>query len=390
MNTSRHHRAMMKVDFLQGDANLMYLKAFKTIWRMYGLSPNFIFFCFVLVFFRVWFLISHISLFADYLFFHGFTRVKVKNPVFIIGHPRSGTTFIHHLFTQTDEMASFHAWHVLFPSICERKIVSPLIRFLIRREKTEIFPKSMGHGISIDQVEEDEMLFLHNIDTQFALIGTPLGFAPDEYREFRFHDLQPRHRRLRSARYLKRCFQRHIYYTGKTQIFAQTHFSTHRVQTLMEIFPDARFIYMHRSAEKTLPSYFSLNYNTLDELWGLHRFTKEQLNVFFEYRYRASVELCRYFFDLWQSGAINREKVMILPYDRIQHELPEVFNEIIRFTGITPSPAFKEAVARQAEKQRGFQRGHSVLPLEFFGISPERVRRDFAFQGNDPLRYLRD
>lgn len=81
---------------------------------------------------------------------------------------------------------------------------------------------------------------------------------------------------------------------------------------------------------------------------------------------------------------------MILPYDRLLHELPQVFDEIIRFTGIAPSSALREAVARHTEKQRGFQRGHSVLPLEFFGISPERVRRDFAFQGADPMRYLKD
>ena len=367
----------------------MYMKGLRTIWRMYGFSPNFIFFCFVLVFFRVWFLISHATLFADYIFFPGFSKVKVKNPVFIIGHPRSGTTFIHHLFTRTDEMAAFHAWHVLFPAISARKLVAPIIRFLVRHNKTVIIPEDTGHGIALDKVEEDEMLFLHILDTQFLLVGSPLGFAPDEYREFRFHDLQPKHRRLRSARYLKHCFQRHIYYTGKTQIFAQTHFSTHRIRTLMEVFPDARFIYMHRPAEETLPSYMSLNYHTLDALWGVHRFTKEQLDLFFEYRYRASVELCRYFYDLWQAGGLNRKKVMILPYDRLLRELPEVFNEIINFTGITPSPALREAVARQAEKQRGFKRGHQVLGLEAFGISEDRVCRDFAFQGTDPLRYLR-
>lgn len=367
----------------------MYVKAFQTIWQLYGFSPNFIFFGFVLLFFRIWFLFTQVTLVLDHLFFPAFTKVKVEKPVFIIGHPRSGTTFLHHLFTETDEMASFQAWQVMFPAICARKIVGPVIQYLVRRGKTEIFPKSMGHGISLDQVEEDEMLFLHRIDTQFALIASPLGFVPDEYREFRFHDLQPRHRRIRSAKYLKSCFQRNIYDTGKTQVFAQTHFSTHRIKTLMEVFPDARFIYLHRSAEKTLPSYFSLNYNTLDELWGIRRFTEAQLAVFFEYRYRASVELCRYFFDLWQTGSINREKVMVLPYDRILHELPAVFEEIIHFTGITPSPALRAAVARHAKKQGGFQRGHEVLPLEFFGISRERVARDFAFQGQDPMRYLR-
>ncbi len=357
----------------------LYLQGLKTSWNLFKFNRHFVFFGFIILFFMVWSVLTTFFLLLDHVLFPKFRRVKVKNPVFIIGHPRSGTTFIHQLFTQTDEMAAFKAWHILFPSISQRIILRRLIQYLVRKNITEIIPESAGHRIAIDKVEEEEMLFIHNRDTQFTIVGTILGFADEDYRELRFHDLQPRSRRIRSVEFLKSCFQRHIYYTGKTQIFAQTHFSTHRIRTLMEVFPDARFIYMHRNPYETLPSYFSLTYNTQDILWGMHRFTKDQIFQFFDYRYKASLELHQYFHKQWHNGEINKRRVLIVPYEKLREGLMGVFDEIVSFTGIHPSRRLKQAVAHQAEKQRRYQRKHEVAPLSQFGIDEKRIRDDFAF-----------
>jgi hypothetical protein len=357
----------------------LYFQGLKTSWKIFKFNRHFLFFGCIILFFMAWSVFTTFFLMLDHLFFPKFRRVKVKNPVFIIGHPRSGTTFIHQLFTQTDDMAAFKAWHILFPALSQRIWLRPFIRYLVRKNITEIIPESAGHRIAIDQVEEDEMLFIHNRDTQFVIVGTILGFADEAYRQIRFHDLQPGSGRIRSAKFLKGCFQRQIYYTGKTQIFAQTHFSTHRIQTLMEVFPDAKFIYMDRDPHQTLPSYFSLTYNTQDILWGMHRFTKDQIDRFFEYRYQASRDLYLYFHQLWHNGRINKRRVLIVPYERLRENLMAVFEEIVRFTGIDASPRLRQAVARQAERQRRYQRKHEVIRLSWFGIDENRIRDDFAF-----------
>ena len=93
----------------------------------------------------------------------------------------------------------------------------------------------------------------------------------------------------------------------------------------MEVFPDARFIYMHRLPDETLPSAFSLLHNMLDLIWGMHRFTPEQTNRFFEYRYQASIDLYRYFYDLWQNNAIDKSRILIVPYDQLKEDLMGVF-----------------------------------------------------------------
>lgn len=367
----------------------LYKQAFSASWELFGPSRNFVFFLFVILFFMTHSLFTVTTLFLDNLIFPGFRKVKVKQPVFIIGHPRSGTTFIHHLFTQTNDMAAFTTWQLLFPAITARAIVKPIVRLLTRKKPMILIPESTGHQISLDSVEEDEMLFLHNHDTQFMLAGTPLGFVEDEYRELRFHDLQPASRRIRSALFLKSVFQRHIYYTGKTQIFAQTHFSTHRIKTLLEVFPDAKFIFMHRMPEKTLPSYFSLNYHTLDILWGMHRFSEKQQATFFNYRYKHSLELYRYFYDMWHGNEIDKKKVLIVPYDKLRHDLMPMFQSILDFTGIEASPELRAAVLRQAEKQKAYERPHKVKTLEDFGVDSRRLKTDFAFlYADDPFGTL--
>lgn len=363
-----------------------YLNGIAECWKMFGANRHFLHCTMVILMFTILSVIKTITLFLDRIFFAKFGDVEVRQPVFIIGHPRSGTTFMHKLFTQTDEMAAYYSWHLLFPAITARKVVRPIVDFLSRRGLTTLIPEETGHGVGLDKVEEEELLFLHNSDTQFAVIMSPLGFLDDEFNEFRLHDQMPDKHRIQSARFLKSLFQRHIYYTGKKQIFAQMHFSTHRIKTLMEVFPDARFIYMHRMPEETLPSAFSLMENLLDLIWGMHRFSKDQVKRFFQYRYRASIDLYKYFYDIWQNNGIDRQRVMIVPYDQLKDDLMGVFDRVVDFTNIEPSDTLKTAVRQQAEKQKKYQRIHEVRSLESFGIDSSRLKEDFAFlYGKDPF-----
>jgi hypothetical protein len=354
-------------------------KALEGILNLLGPGWDCVYVACLLLGFKIHFLFMKFFLFLDHIFFPGFHKVDVKKPVFIIGHPRSGTTFIHHLFSQTDETAAFKAWHLLFPSLTARVLVRPVVDFMIRRNHTDLIPKETGHHIALDKPEEEEMLFLHNQDTQFITAITPLGFLDDDFRDMRFHDLQPDHMRLKSAEFLKSCFQRQIYYSGNSQIFAQTHYSTHRIKTLMDVFPDAKFLYIDRAPEETLPSYFSLIHNVMDLIWGLHRFSSNDIKRFFEYRYSASLELYRYFHDLHMNGDIDENTVMIIPYTELRDDLTGVFERIISFTGIKPSRELRAAVEKQAEKQKQYRREHEVRSISEFGIDEIRVRNDFSF-----------
>ena len=49
----------------------------------------------------------HLTLFLDNILFPGYRNVQIENPIFIIGHPRSATTFLHKTLKQTDEFLVF-------------------------------------------------------------------------------------------------------------------------------------------------------------------------------------------------------------------------------------------------------------------------------------------
>lgn len=77
------------------------------------------------LFLSIFFLIQlmhWIGFFLDDIFFSGYRNVEVKEPLFIVGVPRSGTTFLHRvLANDTEQFTTFTLWELLFaPSVTER------------------------------------------------------------------------------------------------------------------------------------------------------------------------------------------------------------------------------------------------------------------------------
>ena len=322
---------------------------------------------------------THFTLFLDKIFFSQYQKVQVKNPVFIIGNPRSGTSFLHSLLTQTDDFVAFKTWEIFFPALTARVLVKPIINYLIRHNLTQIMPETSGHGLYLDRVEHDEFLFVHKLDTQFLLLLSPLGLDDREYPELRLYDRQSDSRRYSSVKFFQECLKRQIYYSKKEQIIAHIHFSTCRIKTLLETFPDAKFIYLVRSPQETIPSHLTLEYNTFKNQNRLKNIPQSKLKRYFERRYIYDIELYRYFYELQQKTEIPSENIMILPYKLLCSDLAQSFTLIEKFTVIKPSDKLRQAIKRQAEKQKQYQRQHQIIDLEKFGLTREKIDKDFDF-----------
>src|ERR1700743_1551509 len=71
--------------------------------------------------------ISAITLALDYVFSPGHRKQPLDRPIFIIGNPRSGTTFLHRLLLGAGDMAAFELWEMLFPAITARKLLGGIV-----------------------------------------------------------------------------------------------------------------------------------------------------------------------------------------------------------------------------------------------------------------------
>lgn len=211
------------------------------------------------------------------------------------------------------------------------------------------------------------------------MVSTPLAFDDLEHPELRFHDRQPAARRQSSVKFFRGCLQRQIFYTGKEQIVAKPNYSIQRIKTLMEEFPDAKFIYLVRSPYETIPSHLSLHRSIFDHYWGLENIPSDKLRRYFERRYQYNVELYRYFYELQKNKEIPEERVMVIGYDLLRSNLADTFEKIIVFTGIQPSDRLREIVEKQEKMQQDYQRKHKVMELEDFGLTQGEIAEDLSF-----------
>lgn len=344
-------------------------------WNAFGLSPQLL----VYGLRRPLMLTLVRSLMAlDHLLVPGFRRTPVVKPVFVLGHPRSGTTFVHRLLTQTREFAVFELWEIFVPALCVRPLLRPLVRRIAARGGGVYLPKEAGHLSALTEVEEEDMLLLLTGNTQFTVNITPLAFADWDFTELVLGDEQSPRERRHATRFLRRCLQRQLYSTGLSRAVTKMVYSAPRARSLLEEFPDARFVYLIRSPLETIPSHLSLDRNMFDHLWGLNNIPPQLLQRYYTRRYQHALEFYRYVERLMESRAIPESQWLVVKYDELRHNLAETMDRIIHFAELPCSPKLRELILEQAASQGRYERPHKNAPLEEFGLGQRRIVDDLA------------
>jgi len=354
----------------------LYRRTVEGTWRAFGLSKELLMYG---VRRPVVTALSRWMMPLDNLFYPGLRRVEVSQPVFIIGHPRSGTTFLHRLLTQTDEFCVFQFWEIMFPALVYRNLVRGLIRHMVARGRGTFFPAKVGHVSALDQVEEEEILFFQTGNTQFTSCITPMAFSNEDFDDLVYADEQPPAVRRSAMAFLKRCFQRQIYATKRSRVVAKMNYSGMRVRSLLEAFPDAKIVYVVRSPLETIPSHLTLHRNMFDHMWGLKRIPVALLQRYYERRYQHNIAFYRYLEDLIDSGTLPQDRFLVVPYPRLRQNLAEVVKQVADFANLEMSPKLQGLIEKKSGEQRSYERPHKNSNLEEFGLTTERVLNDFAF-----------
>lgn len=314
----------------------------------------------------------------DHIFFPAIRRMKVLRPVFIVAHPRSGTTFLHRLLSAHGDFVVFRTWEIMMPSLTGRKLLrSGFDRRM--QSGAGLFPKEVGHEVKFDSVEEEELLFMHVANSQFLAVLTLLGLGDWDFAPLVDCDEQPPAVQSYTAQFLRKCFQRQMVALGRSQILAKPNYSAMRLRSLLEAFPDARIVYLVRSPLETIPSHLSLHRNMLDHVWGLDQLPADRLARYYQRRYRYNVALYRHMENLIEQHAIPPAQLCVLRYDELRTSPLAVVRQVVEFAGLSLSEAAWEEIRRQDAQQHTFQRGHENLPLEDFGLTREQIVNDLGF-----------
>lgn len=374
----------------------MYIKILSDSFKTFGLK-NWVFYYYL---FKVPIKLGfvHFTLFLDNLFFPKYRDVKIEKPVFIFGHPRSATSFFHALLTSSGDFLSFKNWEIYNPSIVGKKIFghfkilrllssfisdfrytpyrikheikkyrdNPIRRFKNIEEKTEFLGS-----------KEEELLFLHILDTQFLALDTPLGFSENGFPEICFADDQPHQEK--SVLFFKNLFKRQSYCTGKKQIIAKLNYSLFRLKTLLKFFPDAKIIFIVRSPLETINSHLSAQLEGISLTYDLDKISDDNKKQFFKNRYGYNILFYQRLLEIINSNEIPKGQLQVITYDSIKNDLKGTVQQVKRFTEIEFSPELEIKINEIDKKQSSYKRKHLNLNLEAFGLTEDKIKSDYDF-----------
>src|SRR6185437_3027892 len=159
----------------------------------------------------------------DHLFFPAFRRQPVKQPVFIIAPPRSGTTLTQRLMSADEgRFVCSKLYQLVFPSIFYQRLFDAIgwldrccgspLAWLVNRAGARWFGGwDDVHPMRFDQPEEDDGFFVYTFVTEAIFLLFPFV---DELWEAGFADDLPAGERRKLMDYYKSCLQRQLYANG--------------------------------------------------------------------------------------------------------------------------------------------------------------------------------
>ncbi len=169
-----------------------------------------------------------------------------KAPIFILGHWRSGTTHLHNLLCQDPQMAYVTTYQSVFPDTLFNK----LGRFLFLGFSKLLIPSTrkgdnVSLGASLPQEEEFALGDKTPISFYFFwLFPKNMLHYYDEYIGFKNIDIV-RLEKWKSN--YKLLIHKAIKNTKKERFLSKNPPNTGRINILLDMYPNAKFIYIHRN-----------------------------------------------------------------------------------------------------------------------------------------------
>lgn len=325
--------------------------------------------------------IHWIGFLLDEIFHRGYRRVEVKEPVFVLGVPRSGTTYLHRVLSEDSCVTTFSTWECLFaPSVTQRRfwlglgridarVGRPLGRLLAQVERYAFKGLDAVHPMRLRDPEEDYFALMPVLAC-FILI-LPFPRSDLLWRMGAFDRDMPEPERARLMDFYHRCLQKHLYVhgSGKRLLSKNAAFAP-LAGSLAERFPDARFLVCLREPEATLPSQLS----SLEA--GIEFFDVPSETP--DFRERLTDQLGFYYNNLERAlGDLPEDRCAWVTMRALQSDLARRMLAIYAQLGLPASAEFRAAIARHATEAAAYRSPHGYS-LDQFGLSRGDIDRDLG------------
>ena len=302
-------------------------------------------------------------------------KARANRPIVLVGNPRTGTTFLQRFLAAEGFGSGMELFLMLYPSLILQRILRPFMP-LLEKVSPAKYHSTAAHHTSLSSVETDDVGVLFRYLDGFFLYGFFLSW--DEEDMLPAVDPRVRDTSERDFAWLEKLWTRSLVLHGGERNVAKLFSVAPRLPRFLERFPEAQILYMARDPVAVIPSSMSLVIGVLDRAFGFWSKPEAVRKRWLDRMYRAWIMLFRKFHEDWVSGAIDRNRVFVVRYDRMMLEFETVMDEMCTFLNHPMTPELRAKVHSEGEKQRKYESEHKYN-LEKYGLTEEQILRDCAF-----------
>lgn len=318
-----------------------------------------------------------ICFFLDGIFYPDLRKVNVEEPIFMVGHARSGTTLTHRLLSQDGgRFSSFLLYELYFPSLIQKKV----IRWIARLDEEHWRGLLAGqvqaweewrygrmrnmHSMGLTQPEEDDIVLYWSMAAGFWITKMPYMGDLDFYA---MNDWSPRKRR-RYNNFYRECVRRQLYLNGTQLIhLSKNPMYSGRVASLIEAFPDCKIIVNVRNPYETIPSLMSLMRGGWKGMGWDDAQQAETLSIL------ADQSFDTYLHPIEALDANPNTKAAIIDYRDLTSDPAATIEKLYSDLDLPMTKQYQEVLAQQGKRERKHNAKHEYS-LEQFGLEADEIR----------------
>ena len=297
-------------------------------------------------------------------------RNKLKNldlkepPIFIIGHWRSGTTHLHNLLTQDPQFGYIS----FFQSVAHPAFITG-----------ESLKSSIGKRVSSGKRPMDNMYVSLNTphEEEFALMNMSfyhglLNFPQKARHYFKtyvsFENTSQKLKEKWKKAYLQ-ILKKITYVNGGKRLVLKNPPNTARIKTLLEIFPDAKFIHIYRNPYVVYSSTLHMRKKLLSRT-ALQKISEKQLesDVLFFYE-----QLMKKFFE--EEKLIPPGNLLEVKYEDLERNPLEELKRIYEQLNIPDFELAESFFLDYTNRNKNYKKNEHIFDDEIV----ERINKHWSF-----------
>jgi hypothetical protein len=350
------------------------LKILYILFKTFGIKAKYIL---IMIARFLIFIITSVSLFADRLIFIRLNKKMINKPVFLIGHPRSGTTFLHRFIVEhCKDIRGMYLWEMIFPSLTSRKLIKPFLPKFKNISLDKVWDPKIHKANMLFAETEDVALFFKYFD---GLLSWVYFYIWDDFKDD--NDFESRLNqtcgKIKFLNYLKKVHIRNIYKNTTQRMLSKSFALIFNYEQIKHVFPGAKVLLLIRDPLEAIPSFMSLERHVQNNLNGLLKLSGGMQSKYYNNIYKTSMIYYKKFHNVIVNNKDNKD-ILVITYKELKENFEDTIKKIVDFYGIKYTQELEEAVKKQEEKQKTFKTEHKYS-VDEFGFTKEKVERDFAY-----------